>query len=154
MWEGLFALGGVVLGAILGAVGKWWLDRAQRQADRQAARRLELLELVSAFIRDADAVWMGRTRLVSAVVEIQHDKASPHGHAERLAAFDDLRTPTIETRLAVARMRLTAPELVPPAEALLKASFTYTMDNHDRDIASRADALRAFEEAARPLLSW
>jgi hypothetical protein len=148
MTAGWFALLGLTLGALL----NWWGARIQRRAGRADARRLEVLDMASAFLRDTDSVWSGRQRLASAVVEIVASPGSEHGRDERLAAFDEMDGPRRDGRLAISRMRLISPSLVETASALLLASEKYSFDNHDDDMATRQGAMTAFEAAVLPLV--
>lgn len=144
--SGVFALLGVALGALL----KWWLDRAARAEARRDARRLEVLDLVSGFLRDADTVWLGEQRLEHAVTLIQADPASPRGESERQAAFEEIRQPRRDALLAIGRMRIVVPEIVAPAVALLTASDKYNFEHRREQVDAREKAMRDLESAVTP----
>jgi hypothetical protein len=148
MTEGIFALAGVTVGALLNALR----DRSIRRASRFEARRLEALDMVIGFLRDVDTVWRGAQRLTYAVAIMMADQSSRHGVEEREAALDELHPALRDARLQIGRMRLLAPHLVDPAVTLVAASEDFNLERSDALNTARNAAMRTFEEAARPMV--
>lgn len=145
MTAGIFALAGVALGALL----NWLVALSARRDQRAERRRQERLDLITRFLADSDTVWLAQQRLAMAIVEIQADRRAEHGWKEREEAFEDLRVPLRDAKLAIGRMRLVWPEVVEPASALLTASETYSVDSHREDGEARERAMRELETLAR-----
>ena len=153
MSEGLFALAGVALGALINAVVNAVRDRTQREAERSDSRRLEVLDLVSAFLRDTDTLWRAQHRLVEAIAAMDGFPQDQRPRDERLAAFDEMRQPLRDATLAIVRMRIVTPALVDPAAALLAASQDYSFEHHEEAARTRELAMRSLEDLVRPMVS-
>jgi hypothetical protein len=139
MTEGVFALLGVVLGALL----NWFVALSARRSARSERRRQERLDVVVRFLADADAVWLAKQRLAEQLVQLPASLS-----VEQDPVPEELRTSLRGAKLGIGRLRLLWPEIVEPASALLSASELYTWGNYREQRAAREDAMRRLEAIA------
>lgn len=155
MTEGIFALGGVALGVGL----NWLVGLSSRREAKRERRRTELLDLISNFLADSDTRWAGAKEALYTLESVAAESRQPGENDQELADWIREhnavlgRTYEAERRaeLALVKFRIIAPELVPPAWALLDASREYTAREHKAQEQRRGAAVNVFVHSAQAL---
>jgi len=140
-----------VVSALVSGLFSLLLARSNRNADKEERRRRELLDLVTGFLADADALWRAAQRLNTAVLSMtgSNNLFDQHWAGERLAAFEDRRGPERSAEVGIMTFRIVAPRIVEPAEAVRRASIRYQALQHEEFEQTRDDAVAAFVHAVQ-----